>query len=357
MEPYTIVINRILSEAGSRRASDVHLSVGSVPQLRIDGRLMALENEAITDEALVNAIVGAIFSEGERERLKGERTVTAMKIFGGHFRFKVTAYYQNSFPALTFRAIPQSIVPIGQLGLPKAVEGFAALTHGLVVVAGSFGSGKTATISALVQAVDRTRATRIMMIERPIEIVHTSQKGMIEQREVGRDLPDFAAGIAALQQDDIDMAVIGDAGAETAQLAPLVLEAAASGSLVIWEMQAPSTVRVIERLLASFPPTQATAGRNLVADVLRGIVVQALLPKIGGGQAVAAEVLINTSAVGATIREGALERLETVMQTSAAEGMATMTGAIARLVTNGAITRADALAAAPRPTDLQSLTG
>lgn len=357
MEPYTIVLNRILSEAGSRRASDIHLSVGHVPQLRIDGKLVALENESIVEEALVNAISQAIFSQPEIDRLQQERSVTAVKVFGGHFRFKVTAYYENNFLAFTFRAIPQTITPLEKLGLPKTAESFAQLTHGLVIVAGSFGSGKSATVNAFVQAIDRTRSARIVMIERPVEMIHTSRQGMIEQREVGRDLPDFAAGVAALQRDDVDVAVIGEVGAHAEKLAPAVLEAAASGRLVIWELQAPTAVRAIERMVAGFSAANITAGKNLLADVLRGIVVQMLVPKSGGGRVLAAEVLVNTPAVAAAVREGTLERLETVMQTSASEGMRTMTSALSQLVANGTVSRHDAMAAAPHPEDLHILTG
>lgn len=357
MEPYTIVLNRILSEAGSQRASDIHLAVGNVPQVRIDGKLVSLAGESIVEEALVNEIAQAILSPEELKQLETERIVTSVKVLGGHFRFKVTAYYQNAFLALTFRGIPESIATLDALGLPQRVHDFVQLAHGLVVVAGSFGSGKSTTVHSIVQAIDSVRSARIVTLERPIEMIHTSRKGMIEQRQVGRDIPDFATGITALEHDDVDVVVIGEVGGQVEKLAEPILELAASGKLVIWEMQAPRALRVVEQLIAGFPAHMSAAGRNLIADVLQSIVVQMLVPKSGGGRVIAAEVLINTSAVAATIREGTLSRLETIMQTSANDGMMTMTSSLSHLVSAGTVSRQDALVASPHPEDLQAVTG
>lgn len=357
MEPYTIVLNRILAEAARRRASDVHLSVGNVPHVRIDGRLVAVESEPVLEKETIAALAESLLPEADRARLEKERTVTVITVIGGHFRFKLSAYYQRGFLTLTLRPIPEAVPTLEQLGLPAAVGTFATLSHGLVIVAGSFGSGKSTTINALVEAVNRARAARIVTVERPIEVVHAARRALIEQREVGRDTPDFAKGVSALLNDDVDMAVIGDAGPEFNAVVGPALEAAASGRLVVWEIQAPSIIRVVEKIITAVPPALAATTRSLLADVLRGAIVQLLLPKTGGGQTAAAEILTSTAATAAAIREGRVEQLHTIMQTSATEGMVAMTTSIARLVAQGAVTREDALAAAPQREDLHLMIG
>jgi len=351
MEIYTILFNRLLSETAKRQATDLHLSAGSIPVIRKDGRLVVLTEEKIIEQTALEQIVASFLSEAEQKILAEKREITVVKTLGGHFRFKINVYFQKGLLAVSFRLITPAVRDFNSLGLPSVVGDFTQLPDGLVIIGGIYGSGKTTTMGALLEQVNQRQQKRILTLENPVETIFANQQSVIEQREVGKDVPTLVDGLQYCRHEDIDIIMIADIRNELSEALPLILELSASGSLVLLEMHADSAVRVIENIMDTFLPHKVAAARTLLADVLRGIVVQRLIPKNGGGQALALEILLGSSAVASVIREGHLSQLETIIQTSGGEGMVSMITSLSRLVQSGQVSRADALAAAPNKED------
>jgi len=351
MEVYNILFNRLLSETAKRQASDLHLSSGSVPVIRKDGRLIKLEQEKIVEQPVLSQIIKSFLEEKELKILEEKRELTIVKKLGGNFRFKINIYYQKNLLAASLRIIPKEIKNFTSLNIPQTVAGFTKLSSGLLIVAGPYGSGKTTTIGAIIEHINQNYHKRILTIEDPIEVMFTSKQSVVEQREIGRDVLSLVNGLEYCQQEDIDILAISDTRDELAEKIPLILDIASSNSLVIIEMNIDSAIRAIEKILGSFSPSKIEAARILLADVLEGVVVQKLIPKNGGGMSLATEILIGIPAVKSVIREGKIKQIETIMQTSGAQGMVSMTQSLVSLTQNGQISREDALASAPEKED------
>jgi twitching motility protein PilT len=356
MEVYSILFNRLLSETAKRQASDLHLSAGSIPVIRKDGHLITLEEEKIIEETVLEQIVTSFLTEAEQKTLAKKREITVVKVLGGHFRFKINIYFQKGLLAVSLRLVTPAVRDFNSLGLPPAVANFSRLSDGLVVIGGIYGSGKTTTIGALLELINQQQKKRMLTLENPIETIFANQQSIIEQREVGKDVPTLVSGLQYCRHEDIDIIAIADIRDELSEVLPLILKLAASGSLVFLEMHADSAARVIENIMDAFLPHKAAAARALLADVLRGIAVQRLVPKNGGGQALALEVLLGSPAVTSVIREGKFSQLETIIQTSGGEGMVSMTTSLSRLVASGQVSREDALAAAPNKEDFEIMS-
>ena len=253
--------------------------------------------------------------------------------------------------------LAEAVRDFNALHLPPAVAELPSLANGLVIVAGVYGSGKTTTLGAIIEQVNQRQKKRILTLENTIEIVFTNQQSIVEQREIGKDVPSLAAGLRYCQNEDIDIVMVADTRDESAEAMSLILELAASNSLVLLEMHADSAQRALEKILDAFPQSPAVCGaRTLLADVLEAVVVQRLLPKNGGGQVMAWEILLGTPAIRSVLRTGKLEQLESVIQTSGGEGMVSMTTSLVRLVQGGQISQADALAAASNKEDFQIMS-
>jgi len=351
MEVYNILFNRLLSEAAKRQASDLHLSAGSVPVIRKDGRLIKLEQEKIIEQAVLSQIIRSFLEEKDLKTLEEQRELTTVKTLGGNFRFKINIYYQKNLLAVSLRLISEGIPDFSTLNIPQTVINFTKLSSGLLIIAGPYGSGKTTTISAMIENINQNSHKRILTIEDPIEVMFTSNQSVIEQREIGRDVLSLVDGLEYCQQEDIDILTVSDNQEKLIEKMPLILDIASSNALVILEMNIDSSIRVIEKILDGYPPAKVDAARTLLADVLEGIVVQKLIPKNGGGMSLAVEVLIGTPAVKSVIREGKIKQIETIMQTSADQGMVSMTQSLVNLSQNSQISREDALANAPQKED------
>ena len=348
MEVYNILFNRLLSETAKQQASDLHLSVGSIPVLRKDGRLASLENEKIIEQETLSQIIDSFLTEEEQKSLSVKRDITVVKELGGHFRFKINVYYQRNLLAASFRLITETVRDLAALNLPEALGDFTRLSNGLLIVAGIYGSGKTTTIASLVENINQTQKKRVITLENFIEKFFVSKKSIIEQREIKKDVSGLVEGLKYCQTQDVDVLVISDIIDEFGQAIPLILEIASGSSLVILELNADSSVRVIEKIFESFPANKIDSAKILFADVLKGVIVQRLLPKNGGGQILAYELLVVNSAVASIIRENKLRQLETIIQTSGNEGMISMNTSLINLVRSGQITSEDAFAAASR---------
>lgn len=353
MEVYNILFNRLLSETAKQKATDLHLSVGSIPVLRKDGHLVAMENEKIIEQETLAQIVNSFLDEDEKNILEKQRAITVIKILGGHFRFKINIYYQKNLLAASFRLISEVAHDLQSLNLPPDLDNFINLSNGLLIVAGIYGSGKTTTIAALLESMNQTQKRRILTLESSIETVFISKKSIIEQRQIPKDVPSLIDGLKYCQHQDIDVLMISDITDEFTAAIPFILELASGSSFVILEINADSSTRVMEKILEAFPQNKIEAARALLADVLKGIIVQRLVPKNGGGQSLAYEFLVVNSAVASTIRENRLQQLTTIIQTSGTEGMVSMNTSLMNLVQSGQVSVEEALAASPHKEDFK----
>ncbi|MBX5475446.1 MAG: PilT/PilU family type 4a pilus ATPase, partial [Thermoleophilia bacterium] len=285
-------------------ASDIHLKLGRPPVLRRDGELHPLDEvPSLTEDDLasvLDAVAGAA-----PERLRAFRETGELDLAfepPGLPRFRVNAYRQRGATSLAFRVIPRVVPTFSQLGLPLGVERLAAEQRGLVLVTGATGSGKTTTLAAMIDHINRTRRAHIITIEDPIEIVHADRGCIVNQREVGIDTASFGEALRRALRQDPDVILIGELrDAETAQTA---LHAAESGHLVLSTMHTLDAAETCERLIAFFPHGKQELVRSIAAGVLRGVVSQRLLPRIGGGRVPAVEVMVTNARIADLIREG-----------------------------------------------------
>lgn len=349
----SISFNRIVTTATGWQASDIHFVVGNQPTVRIDGKLKLLEDEQLVTPEFIEVVTKTLLTEPQRQQLVNQKEISAAFSLNPQARFKVTAIYQRGSLAISLHVIPSTVRRLGDLSLPPPVTGFAALTKGLVIVTGPYGSGKTTTLNAIVNAINETRSASIVTIEQPIEYLFVNNKSLIEQREVGRDALSIEQAVIAASREDTDVVVISEA--TTPSVIAAALDAAEASRLVLTTMNTDSVLGTIEKILNSFPSTDASKIRTQLASVLAGIVSQRLLPKIGGGQVAVAEVMVPTPPVRAVMRDGALFQLNNVLQTSRESGLVSLDRALAQLVKTGIINVADALQNAVDPAAFQAL--
>jgi twitching motility protein PilT len=333
-------------------ASDLHITVGAPPIIRLDGSLRPVDGTTPWMEDKVAAALQSILTPDQQETFERELELDfAFSV--GMARFRVNYYQQRGWIAGSFRLIPREIKSLEALGVPASVRRFAGLPRGLVLVTGPTGSGKSTTLAALVDLANRTRADHIVTVEDPIEFLHQHRKSIVDQREVGRDTHSFAAALKHVLRQDPDIILIGELrDLETISVA---LTAAETGHLVFATLHTQSAAQTIDRVIDAFPPFQQAQVRAQLAATLEGVVCQTLVKKPGGGRVVATEVLIATSAIANLIREGKTYQIGSTMQAGRAQGMHTMDQHLASLVSTGAITRESAEEIAQDPITLGQL--
>jgi len=331
-------------------ASDLHVTVGAAPSIRLDGGLRPVEGEPKWMGDKVTAALFSLLTREQREEFERELELDFAYTAGGA-RFRVNYYLQRNSVGGAFRLIPREIKPLSELGVPDSVARFAQLPRGLVLVTGPTGSGKSTTLAALIDLVNQTRADHIVTVEDPIEFLHRHQKSLVNQREVGHDTHSFAAALKHVLRQDPDVILIGELrDLETVSVA---LTAAETGHLVFATLHTQDAAQTIDRVIDVFPPHQQGQVRAQLAATLQGVVCQALVKKIGGGRVVATEVLVGTSAIANLIREGKTYQIASSMQAGRSLGMHTMDQSLADLVNAGAITRHSA---EEKAQDLEGLT-
>ena len=328
-------IEILLEEVIKKKASDLHLQVGLSPMLRIDGSLVPVTGtEALTEEG-VEALIFAILDEDQKQILLKDKEFDFSFAFGDLGRFRVNAFHERGNLAAALRLIPNDILTIEQLGLPPIVTKFAAFPRGLVLVTGPTGSGKSTSLAALINKINTERSVHIVTIEDPIEFTHKSKKSVIVQREVHYDTYSFSAALRSSLRQDPDVVLIGEMrDLETIAAAITIAE---TGHLVFATLHTNSAAQSIDRMIDVFPPHQQPQIRSQLANILQAICSQRLVPQIGGGRVVAAEILMATPAVRNIIREGKSHQLDAVIQTGAEFGMQSMDKTLVSLVHNGTI--------------------
>lgn len=329
-------IEILLEEVVRRRASDLHLQVGLPPMLRIDGSLIPIAGFGPLDEPAVEALLFAILDEGQRQVLDKDKEFDFSFAFGTLGRFRVNAFHERGNLAAAMRLIPNEIKTISELGVPSVVMNFANYPRGLVLVTGPTGSGKSTTLAALVDKINSEKAQHIITIEDPIEFTHKSKKSVVVQREVHYDTYSFSAALRSSLRQDPDVVLIGEMrDLETISAAITIAE---TGHLVLASLHTNSAAQSIDRMIDVFPPHQQSQIRAQLANILMAICSQRLVPAIGGGRVVSAEILIANPAVRNIIREGKSHQLDAVIQTGADAGMQTMDRTLVGLVQSGTVT-------------------
>ncbi len=322
-------------------ASDLHLTTGMQPVLRIDGDLSPLAEAALGEADLKRMIYGAI-SDAQKVQFEEEKELDFSLALAGLDRFRVNVHLQRGNTEAAFRRIPLFIPTIEDLRLPAAVGVLARKINGLVLVTGPTGMGKSTTLAAMVQLINTERKSMIMSIEDPIEFLHSNKKSIIKQREVYRDTHSFAEALKRCLRQDPDVIVVGEMrDLETISTA---LTAAETGHLVLATLHTPDAPQTVERIIDVFPPYQQHQVRQQLSACLQGVVSQRLLPHSSGkGRALATEIMIATPAIRNMVRERAVEQLTTAIQTGAQFGMKTMDRALKDLFESGQISMETAL--------------
>src|SRR5881275_2505242 len=341
----------VLIEVLERRASDLHLTAGAPPMVRVRGRLGPLDGYPTLTPTDTREIVYSIMSNDQRQRLETDWQCDFAYQIPARARFRVNAYFQRTAIGAAFRLIPATITPIDQLGLPPIVHDFVPKPRGFVLFTGPTGSGKSTSLASLIDEINETREDHIMTIEDPIEFLHSHKKCIVNQRELGSDAKSFAHALKAALRQDPDVILVGEMrDMETISTA---LTAAETGHLVFATLHTQSAPSTIDRIIDVFPAEQQEQVRIQIANSLQGVVTQALLPTADGtGRVPALEILLPDDAVRNLIRQGKVEQICSVMQTNTSRGMQTMEQSLGDLITRGVVELEAGLSRSSRPNQL-----
>src|SRR3989440_6524364 len=313
----------VLIEVLERRASDLHLTAGAPPMVRVRGRLGPLERYPTLTPTDTREIVYSIMSNDQRQRLETDWQCAFAYQIPARARFRVTASSQRTATGAAFRLIPAEITPVDQLGLPPIVHEFVPKPRGFVLFTGPTGSGKSTSLAALIDEINEEREDHIMTVEDPIEFLHSHKKCIVNQREIGSDAQTFNMALKAALRQDPDVILVGEMrDLETISTA---LTAAETGHLVFATLHTQSAPQTIDRIIDAFPAEQQQQVRVQLAATLQGVVTQNLVPTADRrGRTAALEILMPDDAVRNLIRQAKIEQIYSVMQTSSGRGMQTM---------------------------------
>jgi twitching motility protein PilT len=344
-----------LKETVRLDASDLHIAVGAPPTVRVRGQLQGLDMSPLTSQD-TRELVYSILTNDQRKRLETDWQVDLSYSVPNLGRFRVNAYVQRASIGAAFRLIPAKIKTIEELGLPSVLHDLSKKPRGFVLVTGPTGSGKSTSLAAIIDEINRARKEHIMTIEDPIEFLHLHKSCIVNQREIGNDCQSFELGLKAALRQDPDVILVGEMrDLETISTA---LTAAETGHLVFATLHTQDTAQTIDRIIDVFPPHQQQQVRVQLSVALQGIVTQQLLPTAdGSGRVACAEVLMLTPAVRNLIREGKTHQIGSVLQTSGGKGMQSMDSALVKLVRQGKITRQLAESRSSSPDELRRLLG
>jgi twitching motility protein PilT len=337
-------------------ASDLHITSGAPPTIRLDGQLRPLEGFASLMPDEIQRTVYAILTQRQRETFEENLELDFAFAVRGVARFRVNLYQQRDSLGAAFRVIPYEILPLEVLGVPPVVANFANIPRGLVLVTGPTGSGKSTTLASIIDLANRTRNDHIMTVEDPIEFLHRHKKSLINQREVGADTLSFASALKHVLRQDPDIILVGEMrDLETISVA---LTAAETGHLVFATLHTQDAAQTIDRIIDVFPSGQQAQVRTQLAGAIQGVVCQTLCKRADGpGRVVATEVLLATPAIRNLIREGKTHQIYSSMQAGAKQGMHTMDQHLAELVKAGKLTYEAALEKCHHVADFNRLAG
>jgi twitching motility protein PilT len=346
----------LLLDVLDRRASDLHITAGSHPMVRVRGRLTSLDEYPVLDSTDTREVVYSILSNDQRQRLETDWQIDFAYAIPGHARFRVNAYFQRGAVGAAFRLIPSQITPVDDLGLPPVAHDFCNKPRGIVLVTGPTGSGKSTSLAAMIDEINETREEHILTIEDPIEFLHSSKKCMVNQRELGADARSFSAALKAALRQDPDVILVGEM--RDLDTISTALTAAETGHLVFATLHTQSAPSTIDRVIDVFPPHQQQQVRVQLSIALQGVMTQTLIPTAdGSSRVVACETLVPTAAVRNLIREGKTHQIQSAMQTGSGVGMQTMDSSLAGLVRAGKISQRTAEQRSSTPDELKRILG
>jgi len=333
-------------------ASDLHLSVGVRPAIRVNGSLMPLAKRPVLAPEDSEGLILLLLSDFNQERLKTEKEVDFSYSFEDKARFRGNAFYQKGFLSCSLRLIPPQVKELKSLNLPETIlQHLAYKEQGFFLVVGPIGHGKSTTLSSMIDFINHTRSEHILTIEDPIEYLFIQDKSIIEQREVFFDTTSFHRALRSMFREDVNVAMIGEMrDTETISTA---ITAAETGHLILSSLHTNSAGQTVNRIIDSFPPAQQNQIRIQLSSSLLGIFSQRLLPRISGGLIPAYELLINNNAVSNLIREARIHEIDTVIETSLDQGMVSLNRSLIDLVRRGEITIENAIAFSLNPKELQ----
>ncbi|WP_095081522.1 type IV pilus twitching motility protein PilT [Pseudomonas sp. Irchel s3h17] len=339
-------ITELLAFTARQGASDLHLSTGLPPMIRVDGDVRRI-NLPAQDARQVNELIRAIMSQQQQAEFEQVLEIDFAFEALGVARFRVNAFHQHRGPGAVFRSIPAKVPSLDELGMGDVFRRIAELPRGLVLVTGPTGSGKSTTLAAMIDHLNSHRHQHILTIEDPIEFVHEPRKCLINQREVHRDTRSFSAALRSALREDPDVILVGEMrDPETIRLA---LTAAETGHLVFGTLHTTSAAKTIDRVVDVFPGAEKAVVRSMLAESLQAVISQALIKKVGGGRVAAHEIMLGTSAIRNLIREDKVAQMYSSIQTSGSLGMQTLDMALKSLVNKGLISREHAREKARSP--------
>jgi twitching motility protein PilT len=336
-------IAELLAFSVKHNASDLHLSAGLPPMIRVDGDIRRINVPAL-EHKVVHALVYDIMNDKQRKDFEEFLETDFSFEIPGLARFRVNAFNQARGASAVFRTIPSKVLTLEDLGCPQTFREIVDVPRGLVLVTGPTGSGKSTTLAAMMDYKNDNDYAHILTIEDPIEFVHSSKKCLINQREVHRDTLGFAEALRSALREDPDIILVGELrDLETIRLA---LTAAETGHLVFGTLHTSSAAKTIDRIIDVFPAGEKSMVRSMLSESLRSVIAQTLLKKIGGGRIAAWEIMVGTPAIRNLIREDKVAQMYSAIQTGQAHGMQTMDQALKELVQRGIVSRLDAKAKA-----------
>lgn len=328
-------MDELLRHMVTAEASDLHLSAGAVPVLRVHGEIHFLNERGVLSSDDVRNLAFSILPRDVRTSFEETRDADCAYEIPGVSRFRVNVFEDRKGIGTVIRTIPVEILTADQLNLPQACLDLCFLTKGLVLVTGPTGSGKSTTLAALVDYINKNRSDHIITIEDPIEFVHENKNCLVNQRQVGSHTQSFKAALRAALREDPDIVLVGEMrDLETISIA---IETAETGHLVFGTLHTTTAVATVDRIIDQFPPDQQEQIRVMLAESLKGVIAQVLCKKKEGGRAAALEILLGNSALASLIREGKTFQIPSIMQTSKRQGMTTMNDSLFKLVKEGQV--------------------
>ncbi len=333
-------ITQLLQFCVQQKGSDLHLSAGEPPVIRVDGLMQKIKVPPLSSEQ-TQSMLYDIMGDAQRKVFEEKSDIDFSIDLGEQARFRVNVFRQRKGMGAVFRQIPTTILTMEQLALPSILAKLTRKEKGLILVTGPTGSGKSTTLAAMINQINEERRLHLLTIEDPIEFVHPSKKCLINQREVGPHTLSFQNALKAALREDPDVILVGELrDLETIQLA---LTAAETGHLVMGTLHTSSAPKTVDRIIDVFPPSQQSQIRAMLAESLQAVITQTLCRKVGGGRVAALEIMIGTNAVKNLIREGKIHQLPSAIQTSQKIGMRTMEMSLLEFLSNNLITAETAI--------------
>lgn len=351
----TINLRDLLQEMIDKNASDLHITAGVPPMLRIDGMIKPTDHPVITPE-VSKMIAYSILTEEQQKRFENDKELDFSFGVTGLSRFRANVFQQRGVTSIAIRKIPFEILDFKSLGLPPVVEELSKKIKGLILVTGPTGSGKSTTLASFIDKINNERRAHVITIEDPIEYIHQHKKCIVNQREVKADTESFAAALKHVLRQDPDVILIGEMrDLETMQAALTIAE---TGHLALATLHTNSTFESINRIVDTFPPMQQPQVRAQLAFVLEGVISQQLIPHLSGkGRVMVAEVMVCTPAIRACIRDDKIHQIYGLMQAGTKYGMQTMNQALFRAYMNKQIALDEAMTCSPDPAELEQMLG